>query len=282
MILDNVKGFKYKALKETEYKDSSDFSIFTKLVNIPLIPEKNDTTERPLGSDLTYDFEDGYSKKTISILCQFAPQVNYSARRYMLRDIVTWLRKPGTLIINAESDRVYEAKLSSQAVDYTTDVSVDTFTLNFDTQAVSKNVMSGDDINNLTWETANVMWESADFSWNGVGDTHNNNVTSGKTLQVNNLGNYTAKPTIVLSGTTSQVILTDGLGNSCKYTNLSGTVYIDCKHKLVYSLSGTTKVSKRSNFSGKWLDIEPGTNNLTVTGNTNPITVDIIFNASYL
>ncbi len=284
MILENVMGFKYKAFKDSEYKSSTDFNIYTKLVNIPLFPEKNDTSERPLGSDITYDFEDGYSKKIISIYCQFAPGVNYSERRYILRDIVAWLSKPGYLIINAESDRLYEAKLSSQAVDYTTDVKIDTFTLNFETQPVSENVVSSAEINDLTWDTADMTWDSADFPWDGIGDIDNSSVASGTTLTMTNLGNYKAKPTITLSGTTNTVTLTDDSGNSFTFENLNGTVYIDCKYKLVYSLSGTTKVNKRANLKkgSKYLELEPGTNNIKVTGNSNPIAVKIDFNATYL
>ncbi len=274
-------GFKYKAYDDLEFKHTTDFGIFTKLINIPLLPEKNDTTERPLGSDITYDFEDGYSKKPINILCQFAPGVDYSQRRYLLRDIVAWLRKPGYLIINAESDRVYEVKLSGQ-IDYETDVSVDMFTLNFETQPISENVKSGEDINNLTWEDADIVWETADIYWSGVGDVDNAGVTSGKTLSFSNLGNYNAKPIIVLSGNTSLVTLTDSKGNFCTYENLNGTVYIDTKYKLVYSLSGTNKVSKRENFSGKYLEFKPGLNDIKVTGNTNPINVNFDFKASYL
>ncbi len=275
-MIKNVTGFKFRASDETEYKDSYDFDIYVKLANVPLLPQKNDSLERPIGSDISYDFEDGYSKKVISLFCQLAPQnKQFFNRRYDTRDIVGWLHKSGYLILNCEPDRVYEAKLISQ-VDYETTNSMDIFTLNFEVQALSKSTITSD----VTWDTANVLWSNAFIPWQGYGGS-DINISNG-TFDINNLSNYKTLPTIKITGTSSSVTMTDSLGNSFTYTNLSNeTVYIDCEYKFVYSLNGSNKVNKIMNFTGDFLELDIGQNTITVSS-TSTININVDVGLTYL
>ena len=68
------------------------------------------------------------------------------------------------------------------------------------------------------------------------------------------------------------------------YINLDGTVYIDCKNQVVYSIDGTTKVNRLSNFSGEFIEIspEPDVNVFTVSGSITNLTIEFDYKNTFL
>ncbi len=267
------RGFKYRNI------DSSTYHITVKTDNIPVIPAKRIVQEEVIGRDGSYIFEDKHSPKEIELTCELHGHLKYSERRYLVREITAWLDIPGELILNYEPDKKYQAHLSEQ-----TDLSMlavyDVFTLVFVVQPIAKSIYEND---GLTWGEAAIPWGYASIPWGGY-QTVFQNITGDTTVDVTNAGTYDELPVIVLSGEAASITITDDAGNSFTYTNLvSGTdIYIDCKNKLVYSISGSSKVNKRSYFTGDYIKLLPGTNSIDISGTITSVNIDFDYRNAYL
>lgn len=273
------RGFRYKPNRYAEFKESSEFSLFVRTQNIPLLASNRKEHINVLGRDTPYDFEDGYNKKEIVLQCEIGDIFNYSERRTVARNIAEWLYEPGELILEYESDKVYQARLINQ-VDVEMLATYDVFELEFEVEAITK---SNYDNDSITWETANIIWSGAKITWNMSDlETTFTGVTSGNELTINNLGTYEALPVIKLTGVASAATLTDDDGNSFTYTGLNGDIYIDCDNRLVYSISGLNKVNERANFTGDYIKLLAGENTIDVIGTITTLDIEFIFRNTYL
>ena len=267
-----MNGFRYRGI------DSNIYGLAVKSINNPSKSEKNTTTQEVIGRDGPYVFEGKHKEKEIELQCTLFDKPNLSQRRYIARDIAAWLDVPGELVFNYEPDKKYDARVPGQ-IDTEIIVSNDVFSIIFVVQPIVESVFENE---NLTWEDATIPWNQLDMPWTGYQQVFTG-VISGQELTVMNLGTHEALPVIKLSGTASSITLTDDKGNSFTYTGLSGTdIYIDCKNRLVYSLSGSTKVNQRSNFSGKYLSLNSGSNTIDVSGTITSLNIDFDYRNAYL
>lgn len=229
---------------------SDTYNIAASISSRPLIPEKRQFSEYVLGRDGKIQVEDGYNNTEIEIECQLG-DYDRSEISNTVRLISAWLRSPipGVLELDDEPGMLYTVVSVPNNALISRDGWIDTFSLTFMC---------------LPYQ-------------------HKNNKTPVVTLTgVDNItlindGTYKSLPVITLSGTADSITI-----GPFTYTNLSGTVYIDCINYLVYSLSGETKVNEISNFSGDFIELDPGTTNLEVTGTITSVDVTVNYWDTYL
>ena len=259
-----LKGFTFKGI------DSSTYKLTVKTQSLPVLPSRRSVQEYVLGKDNPFDFEDGYNRKRITLNCEINA-VTMPERRYYARLIAAWLSGEGDLILNYEPDKVYSARVLS-VVNATPSGVYDKIIIAFEVDLAKSTYYN----EGLTWDEADMIWLSAEIPWDGLDQTF----TGTGTHTVNNLGTYKALPIIELTGTASSITLT--LGDlAFTYTGLNGTIYIDCDNKLVYS-GTTTKTNQRANFSGDYLELDPGENDIVVSGTVTDISIYYNFKNTYL
>ncbi len=272
------RGFKYKSNGSSEFIDSSTFYLTVKTIKSALLAAKNTESENVLNSDFSYVFTDKHKENTIVLSCELESSLNYSLRRYIARNVAAWLDQSGELVLNYEPDKFYEARLD-QEIGLEINSTYDKFQITFIVQPVARSTYQFD---NLTWEEATIPWEFANFPWEGYPTSFD--ITGVGTITVTNVGKYEELPLIKLSGTAASITLADDEGNSFTYSNLSsGTnIYIDCRNKLVYSISGSTKVNQRSNLSGNYLKLLPGENTIDISGTITSVNIYFDYRNAYL
>jgi predicted phage tail component-like protein len=254
---------------------------------MPYIPQKRQTIVEVKGRDGQYVFEDGYNNIQITLACA-VPGYNILDRRKKAREIAAWLSGTGELIFDYEKDVAYKV------VKITNDISAnmlsreykDEFTVTFECKPYQQQTFYND---NLAWENADVAWEYANIPWEGYDRTFL--VTDGQTIDVVNAGTYKALPIIILTGV-AETITVSGfkvtkqpgivLDGEFTFTNLNGTIYIDCEEKLVYSQSGNTKTNKITDFSGEFPELFPETNSFVVNGTITNLTIAFDYKNTYL
>lgn len=229
---------------------SDTYNIAASISSRPLIPEKRQFSEYVLGRDGKIQVEDGYNNSEIELECRIG-DYDRAEISTVVRNISAWLRSapPGVLELDDEPDMLYTVVSVTNNALISRDGWTETFTLRFICLPYQHK-------NNKTPATT---------------------LTGPGTVTVTNNGTYKALPVITLAGTAASITI-----GSFTYTNLTGAVYIDCINYLVYSLSGETKVNEISNFSGDFVELEPGTTNLTVTGTITSVDITINYWDTYL
>lgn len=250
---------------------SSLYGIFFKTKSMPYIPEKRSVSVEVQGRDGAYVFEDSYNNIQIEIACVIInSKVLY--RRKSARDITKWLSKTGTLIFDYEPDIEYKVVKSTNNIAAVLEGASDYFTVVFECKPYQEQTFYND---SLEWGEAPLNWEHANIPWGGYPRTFN--VSSGQTIEVVNAGNYKALPTVKLTGVASSVSF-----GSFTFSNLNGTVYIDSKNQVVYSLSGETKVNKISSHNGGFIELEPGVNEFTISGTITSLEIEFDYKNTYM
>ncbi len=273
------RGFKIKSVNSDEFVDSSEYNLTVKSLDLPMIASKRNTKEYVMGRDGSYNFIDGFNDKIISLQIEISDTLNYSNRRYLARNIAKYLSEADELILNYEKDKIYKVNLVTE-VNVTMLTTYDSFTVVFDAKPLQKTKRFAGQ--SLKWNEADIPWNMANFPWAGY-ETNFTGVTNGSSFNISNNGTYKALPLIKLTGTATSVTLTDNTGKSFTYTNLSNeSVYIDCDERLVYKDNGSSKTNKRSNFTGKYIALEPGDNVLNVTGIITTLSIEFIYKDTYL
>ncbi len=275
------RGFKIKSNSNNELVDSSIYGLTIKSLALPMLAERRDTKEYVLHKDGSYNFIDGFNDKVLSFNIEIHKNIiNYVDRRYLARNIAKYLYEADELVLNYEPDKVYKVKLITN-VDVDMLTAYDNFTITFEAKPIQKRLWESGG-SNLVWNNAFITWDNANFPWLGF-ETSFTGVTNGRNLGVTNNGTYKVFPIIKLSGWATSVTLTNSNGDSFVYNNLvNEVVYVDCDARLVYLESGSTKINKRSNFSGTYMALETGSNTIAVTGSNISLSIEFIFNESYL
>lgn len=249
------------------------FLLCTSEKQVPLIPEKKQTVVEVQGRDGQYVFEGAYNNEIFEYSCVIGGYEMLD-RRKIAREIAEWLSKPGILIPDSEPDIEYT--VISSVNNISTSVYAREFHDDFDVSFVCEPHPKQKYYNNdLTWDDIDSAWPYTSIPWNGY--DRNFTVTAGQTIDVENAGTYKALPIIKMVGVASSISF-----GGCTYTNLSGTVYIDCKNMVVYSLNGASKVNCISNFSGEFPELKPGSNKFTITGSITNLTLEFDYRNTYL
>jgi len=234
---------------------SDTHSLVIKTVNYDLTPDRRSSSEEVIGRDGAYWFEDGFGVRYFAFLCTLTNSGDYATRRTKMHDIALWLSQPGELVMSAESTKKYNARVVKK-IDAPPGAGADQFIIVFEAQPIAFPATA----------------TPATFA----------SVTAPSTITVNNTGNYTAYPVITLTGTAATLTIADDNGNSFTYVNLSGTIYIDCKNKLVYSVSGGVKTNRRMNLTGNYLKLNTGNNTLDITGTITSLAITFNNHVAYL
>jgi phage-related protein len=226
------------------------------------IPGKRNSKQSVIGKDGDVTFTDGYENKMLSVMLTAIDGVGIVERRANAREINKVLRKPGKLVLDYENDIYYNAQiLSPTSVNF--NASYDALNIMFDLEPIAISRITGQLVwedSDYSWELINIPWEDYEWEWD---------VTTSGTITVNNRGNVESLPLITIE-TTSAEDITLSLGdNSFTYTGLNGIVNIDCKNMVVYDDTLTNVIQNFSYTGEKFLELEPGDNDVSITGTCN-------------
>lgn len=252
-------------------RHSADLGVYFKTDGIPYIPEKRSVSAEVQGRDGQYVFEDGYNNIQITLACVIIG-ARVLDRRKQARAVAAWLANTGTLIFDYEQDVEYQVVKVTNNISAAMNGSADEFTITFECEPYQQQTFYND---SLAWSEAAAAWGYADIPWSGYDRTFT--VSAGETIDVENAGTYKALPVIILTGTAASVTI-----GGFTFTNLAGTVYIDCKNQVVYSLSGSAKVNRMADFSGDFPELAPGTNQFAISGTITSLTIEFDYKNTYL
>ena len=258
-------GFKFND------QHSDDLGIYFTTEAIPYIAPKRSTVIEVQGRDGQYVFEDGFNNILITLTCVIIGS-KVLERRKQARVAAAWLANTGILVFDYEPDIEYNVIKVTNDIQAAMVKAVDEFTITFECEPYQKQTFYND---SLTWGEASIAWGYANIPWGGYDRTFT--VESGDSIDVVNAGTYKALPVIKLSGTAASVTI-----GPLTFTDLAGDVYIDCKNYVVYELSGSTKVNRISDFSGDFIEIDPGSNVLGISGTITSLTVEFDYKNTYL
>lgn len=248
-------------------KHSNDFKVCIKTENNPLLPKKRFSEETVLGRDGSYKFENNYNDKVISIRCILLEK-DLFLRRQKMREIANWLSGEGELIFDYEPDKFYKAKVFNQ-IDNSIQYSADEFTVTFNVYPIAystyinEHVTLDDDIilysDLLLSQLQNHFEVSSDF--HGT---------------ITNIGTYEALPIIEIDGTATNIVI--GVGDrQFGISNVTQKTYVDCDNMICYTVDVQgKKINKLKDFSGEFIELKSGVNNLSIEGSN--LNVDVFFN----
>lgn len=251
--------------------DSSTFGLLINYDNISVKPFKRNNSFNVIGKDGAQIFSDKHNVYEVVLDCRLKDDV-YD-RRVTGRQIAAWLQGNGELVLGIEQDIKYQAQ-AFNSLDTTPIFVIENFFISFLVQPVRKNALE----DGLTWETANIPWNQAAIPWEGFNLSFSD-ITSGDTLDVENIGNYEALPVMAISGQATTLSIADDLGNTFTFSNLNDTIYVDSENMLVYS-GTTTKVNEIQSSNAEFIALAVSANTIDVTG-TGFVSLNIDFeNAS--
>ena len=249
------------------------FGMAVTIKSMPYIPPKRQTTIEINGRDGQHIFEDGYNNITIEVACVIGGYDKLD-RRKRARAIAVWLNKTGPLILDNEKDITYTVVKCVNNISATISAKEyrEEFTVIFECDPCPKQTFYND---SLTWDTAESAWPYVNIPWGGYDRTFE--VTPGQIINVENAGTYTALPIIIITGVAPNFAIGNFLFN-----NLSGTIYVDCRNMLIYSMLGGAKVNRMSDFDGEFLELKPGSNTFPVNGSIYNLTIQFDYKNTFL
>jgi len=250
---------------------SDDFGLYFKTAAIPYIAPKRSSSVEVQGRDGQYVFEDGFDNIQIELSCVIISSKVLN-RRKQARAITAWLANTGILVFDYEKDVQYRVVKVTNGIAAAMVGTADEFTVTFECEPYQEQTYYND---GLTWEEADGGWAYTNIPWNGYERIFT--VADGQTIEVVNAGTYKALPTIKLSGTATSVNI-----GPFSYENLAGDVYVDCKNKVVYSLNGSAKVNKITDFTGEFPELVPGTNQFEISGTITDLLLEFDYKNTYL
>lgn len=226
--------------------------MIVKTVSNPILPEKRISSEYIMGRDGSYKFEDGYKDKILVFDCTLIDK-DLNNRRETIREIAKWLSNQGELVLDYENDKKYIVTQTVNNIELALLNKRDTFTVTF----ICKPQQYSKYFNNT-------------YTWN--------NVIDGSSYSIYNHGTYKALPTIELVGTANSITL-ECNGNQFTYSNLNGSVTIDCENMVVYE---GDKVNRIQNFNGDFLEFTEEQNVINATGDIIDVTINFKFDYAYI
>lgn len=260
-------GFKFND------KHSDELGVCVQTRSMPYIAPKRQTIISVQGRDGQHVFEDGYDNIQIELACAIAGE-SILERRKRARAIAAWLANTGILVFDYEQDVEYKVVKSTNDIASTIVGREyrDDFTINFECEPYQRQTFYND---SRTWEAMSASWNYANNPW--VGYDRIFLVSPNDLVTVVNAGTYKALPIITFTGTAASVTI-----GPLTFTNLAGTVYIDCKNEVIYSLSGDTKVNRIATSSGDFVILQPGINTFSILGDFTTLLIEFDYKNTYL
>ena len=230
---------------------SDDHSIAVSIRTRPMIAEKRQVSDYVVGKDGKIHIEDGYNDGLIELECKIG-DYDRAARQTQARGIAAWLDQtpPFVFKFDDEPDLEYVIVKTANNVVQMLEGYTDSFLVRLECKPFKRKNHK----------------------------TPLQTITGADTIAVTNDGTKYANPVFTLTGTAATITI-----DTFTYTGLSSeTVYVDCERKLVYAVSGDTKINKIQNFSGTFTTIQPGSGSLSVSGSITSVDVTTDYWDTYL
>ena len=256
----------------TSSNGSFDFNEHYEITSIKgkSLPGQQYTEEYVIGRDGPFTFLNGFSSKIITIDFVMRNSDNLVGRRTLNDTMNKILSLPGVVVFDFDNIKSFEASVvGGSDIDYS--CVYDTMSLSFKLSPIGLGVLNKD---NFTWGNAAVKWGLVTNTW---GDKFQYELSSPGTIEVNNAGNKISEPIIRLSGS-GDVTLTLG-DNSFTFTDLEDSIYIDNRMFNVYN---TSLENKRGDFSGDYLNLAIGSNEIEVSGTFSNLEIEFINKDFYI
>lgn len=248
-------------------KHSKDFKVYIKTKNLPLIAQKRVSEEVVLGRDGSYKFEGGYADKSITLNCILLEN-DLILKRQKAREVAQWLSGEGELIFDYEPDKFYKAKVVNQ-IDNSIQYSADEFTVTFNVYPIAHSTYINEQV---TLDDDVILYSDLLLS-----QLQNHfEVFDNFYGTITNIGTYRALPLIEIDGTAATIVIRIG-DKQFSISNITQKTYVDCDKMICYILDGHgKKINKLKDFSGRFVELESGENNLSIEGSN--LNVDVFFN----
>lgn len=254
---------------------SSQFNAYLKSKNRMTLPARRKREIAIPGKDGTYDFGGNtFDNKVIEVQLTLNENSLYELRR-KARQIAAWLstsvRQP--LIFDDEPDKYYLAKvydsISPEEIADTGIVSV-----KFECEPFAYLLVSTAE--EITWGS-NISWGS-DVTW-GNSSNYTFSISSPKEIMVDNPGTYKLRPVIVITGSFSSISISVN-GKTFNYTEAVSNETVTINNAKYTVKKGS--VNKLNISAGDFLELNPGENDITVSGADLNCTITIDFKPLYL
>ena len=248
--------------------------------SLSLIPSKRSTNISVQGKDGEYVFEDKFDNVIVSLECDII-EVGMITRRRAIREVASLINSTGDLILDSEPDMVYKVVKTSNDIDTEVMATKDTFSLEFECEPYQTNTFYND---NLTWDNATTAWDYLNMPWDGYERIFNfPNPITEETINVFNGGNYESLPLIILSGNASNITI--GSFSLTTVPSFPETIktYVDCKRQIVYVKTDTSEKSNAyQRFSGEFLKLQPGNNEIQITGSIDELIIEFDYKNTFI
>jgi phage-related protein len=232
-----------------------DFNYILKTNKYEQIPTLRNSQKSVIGRNGNFTFRDGFNNKNIKVKLTAIDSPDIMIRRANARELTQELIKPGKLVLDYEKNIYYDANVFNGAT-VKFNSSYDELDIEFNVDAIAFSRIGG----NLVWEDTDIPWNSIDIPWSG--DAFNYDVVSTDVIEVINRGNIESGPIITIEGV-GDVTFTHTNGKTFTYTGLNGIINIDSRNMIVYDDS---LVNQITNYSGDFIELDVGTNSITITG----------------
>ncbi len=262
---------------------SDTFGLYSLTETYPLLATRRTSTEYVPGRDGGITFTGDYENKELQMKFTYAPDISYQARRLMYPRVQEWLRG-SKLVLGYEKDKEYDI-VKVGRVDLSITQIRDDFNITFTLLPLRKSVFSNDDgiINDI-----DIPIDAFDYPANMTKPLF----TEEGIYNVPNHGNYEAKPVISITGY-GEVTLTKGsktftligMGhlepqvdpvdpNIIHYVKIKETIHVDTAEYEVYAEDDGYIENKRQDFSGDYITLDSGDNEIQIEGNVSEVYFD--------
>ncbi|PAB61315.1 distal tail protein Dit [Anaeromicrobium sediminis] len=257
-----MNGFQMKYESELTWLHSYfDFSIYMKKKKAPETPSIEIKSITIPGANRSIKQEKIYGPRNIIIECTIAKDHRAETKRKIM-DLMKKLSKEVVLRFDDKPDIIYYADLNNQ-LDLDEIMSMGVFTLGF--ICFDGFRYSIDKAGPLTLDSE--MTIENHIYLDQYNDVEFNNITTHKTIMVNNAGTYIAVPIIEIEGTCDVInIKANNITTSYGPINENEKIYIDCKEMTVTKEFNSDITNALANWQGDFLYFEPGLNEVKITG----------------
>lgn len=217
-------------------------------------------------------YDDSYASREIAVVIGVYADTVQERKVKIRKLIAPMIGKEGKLIFNDEPNLFFNAKIYSAIPTVETDIFTElTIIFNADPfmYELYTYIESLHD-NNLIEDADGVLINKTEVT-----------TKVATTKQISNKGNFEAMPLIILDGSATKVTVTIG-DYALAYNGLvNEKVYIDTEKMIVYTDNGVKKVSKLTNFNGKFPIIPVGLSEVKINGTGLNLSVEIKYRNTY-
>jgi phage-related protein len=240
-----------------------------KLFDKEEIPSQRISKQSVIGRDGQFTFNDGLNDIKLTLGLEHYND-SIQARVSDIRDMKNIILHPGFFVSSTENDVIYTCNIETSTTN-----SIDGVRDSFSVTITCKPIATSRLTPEMTaWIDIDIPWDLLDIPWLLIGTGYEFSA-SDETIEVTNYGNRESLPIIKLNAASGNVTLSTG-GNSFTYTGLEDSIYVDCNNLIVYN---TAKTNKIANFTGDFISLIVGANDIIVTGTTE---IEFINRDSYV